>query len=51
MPVSILFPVYFRHPDAPPPPGDSILKKVGTQGSDSTGNSSTNNTKPKSKPR
>jgi TonB family protein len=27
MPVSILFPVYFRHPDAPPPPGDSILKK------------------------
>lgn len=25
--VSILFPVYFRHPDAPPPPGDSILKK------------------------
>jgi TonB family protein len=30
MPVSILFPVYFRHPDAPPPPGDSILKKAGT---------------------
>ncbi|HEY7898688.1 MAG TPA: energy transducer TonB [Gemmatimonadaceae bacterium] len=28
MPVSILFPVYFRHPDAPPPPGDSILKKT-----------------------
>ena len=27
MPVSILFPVYFRHPDVPPPPGDSILKK------------------------
>jgi TonB family protein len=27
MPVSILFPVYFRHPDAPPPPGDSILRK------------------------
>jgi TonB family protein len=51
MPVSILFPVYFRHPDAPPPPGDSILKKVGTQGSDSAGSSSTNNTKPKSKPR
>ncbi len=23
--VSILFPVYFRHPDAPPLPGDSIL--------------------------
>jgi len=28
MPVSILFPVYFRHPDAPPPPGDSILRKA-----------------------
>jgi TonB family protein len=25
MPVSILFPVYFRHPDAPAPPGDSVL--------------------------
>lgn len=25
VPVSILFPVYFRHPDAPPLPGDSIL--------------------------
>jgi len=36
MPVSILFPVYFRHPDAPPPPGDSILKKMGTPGSDSS---------------
>ncbi len=32
VPVSILFPVYFRHPDAPPLPGDSILgKKSGTQ--------------------
>lgn len=28
MPVSILFPVYFRHPEAPPPPGDSILHRV-----------------------
>ena len=35
MPVSILFPVYFRHPDAPPPPGDSILKKMNTPGTDS----------------
>ena len=25
MPVSILFPVYFRHPEAPPLPGDTIL--------------------------
>jgi TonB family protein len=29
VPVSILFPVYFRHPDAPPLPGDTILKKPG----------------------
>ncbi len=27
VPVSILFPVYFRHPDAPPLPGDSVLGK------------------------
>ncbi len=25
VPVSILFPVYFRHPEAPPLPGDSII--------------------------
>lgn len=29
IPVSILFPVYFRHPEAPPLPGDTILKKTG----------------------
>ena len=29
VPVSILFPVYFRHPSAPPLPGDTILKKTG----------------------
>ena len=29
VPVSILFPVYFRHPEALPLPGDTILKKVG----------------------
>lgn len=27
VPVSILFPVYFRHPEAPPLPGDTILGK------------------------
>ena len=27
MPVTILFPVYFRHPDAHPLPGDTILKR------------------------
>ena len=26
MPVTILFPVYFRHPEAPPPASDSLLK-------------------------
>ena len=30
VPVSILFPVYFRHPEAPPLPGDTILRKTGT---------------------
>ncbi len=30
VPVSILFPVYFRHPDAPPLAGDTVLKKVDT---------------------
>jgi protein TonB len=29
MGMTILFPVYFRHPDAPPLPGDSTLKKRG----------------------
>jgi TonB family protein len=28
MPVSILFPVYFRHPEATPPAGDTILHPV-----------------------
>src|SRR5690349_14594149 len=28
VPVSILFPVYFRHPEAAPLPGDTILKHV-----------------------
>src|SRR6476619_6542255 len=27
VPVSILFPVYFRHPEAPPLPGDTVLNK------------------------
>lgn len=32
VPVSILFPVYFRHPDAQPLPGDTILNtKSGTR--------------------
>lgn len=35
MPVSILFPVYFRHPEAAPPAGDTILNKVRTPAADS----------------
>jgi TonB family protein len=41
MAVSLLFPVYFRHPEAPPPAGDTILNKVpvGQNGkADSTAN-------------
>jgi TonB family protein len=35
VPVSILFPVYFRHPEAQPLPGDTILgKKAGTAPAD-----------------
>jgi len=30
VPVSILFPVYFRHPEAQPLPGDTILDKAGS---------------------
>src|SRR5829696_8400277 len=30
VPVSLLFPVYFRHPEAAPLPGDTILKKADT---------------------
>lgn len=51
MPVTILFPVYFRHPEAPPPASDSLLKRVappaadsahgkGTSGKDTTGKKS-----------
>jgi len=25
--ISVLFPVYFRHPEAPPLPGDTVLKR------------------------
>jgi periplasmic protein TonB len=30
MALTILFPVYFRHPEAPALPGDSILKRKGS---------------------
>jgi protein TonB len=32
MPVTILFPVYFRHPDAHALPGDTILRRGPTTG-------------------
>ncbi len=31
MAVSILLPVYFRHPDMPPLPGDTILQRPGVR--------------------
>jgi hypothetical protein len=31
-PVTILFPVYFRFPGAPPLPGDTVLNKKGNRG-------------------
>jgi protein TonB len=37
VPVSILFPVYFRHPEAPPLPGDTILNKKAAAESASAG--------------
>lgn len=33
VPVSILLPVFFRHPDAPPLPGDSIIRRDSTAAS------------------
>jgi TonB family protein len=30
VPISILFPVYWRHPQAPPLPGDTILQRTRT---------------------
>src|SRR5687767_4547310 len=33
VPVSILFPVYFRHPEAQPLPGDTVLKQAAPTGS------------------
>ena len=38
VPVSILFPVYFRHPEAQPLPGDTVLNKKTAAESTSTGN-------------
>ncbi|MFL5563758.1 MAG: energy transducer TonB [Gemmatimonadaceae bacterium] len=40
VPVSILLPVYFRHPDAPPLAGDSIIGREASAASSSTASSS-----------
>lgn len=40
VPVSILFPVYFRHPEAPPPASDTMLKKVPMPATDSASKAS-----------
>jgi hypothetical protein len=37
VPVSILFPVYFRHPEAPPVPGDSIIGRKADSQTSGTG--------------
>lgn len=34
IPVTVLFPVLFRHPEAPPLPGDTVLRGAATRGSD-----------------
>src|SRR6476646_5592724 len=40
VPVSILLPVYFRHPDAPPLAGDSVIKRDSTLTSSSSSTAS-----------
>lgn len=45
MPVTILFPVYFRHPEAPPPAGDSLLRATTLPGADSAKADTTKTTK------
>jgi TonB family protein len=50
VPVSILFPVYFRHPEAPPLPGDTILKKTGTAAILNPPSPAKDTSKPVSKP-
>jgi periplasmic protein TonB len=41
VPVSILLPVYFRHPDAPPLAGDTIIKRDSTTASSTVGTTDT----------
>lgn len=41
VPVSILLPVFFRHPDAPPLAGDSVIKRDSALTSSSTASSDT----------
>jgi len=50
VPVSILFPVYFRHPEAPPLPGDTILRKTGTAAILNPPSPAKDTSKPVSKP-
>jgi len=46
MPVTILFPVYFRHPEAPPPASDSLLKTTTLPTDSAAKKDSTKSTKP-----
>jgi TonB family protein len=46
VPVSILFPVYFRHPEAPPLPGDTLIKRTSAPASVPADTAKQGNTKP-----
>jgi TonB family protein len=46
VPVSILFPVYFRHPDAAPLPGDTLLKRTSAPTSTTSDTVSSTTAKP-----
>lgn len=46
VPVSILLPVYFRHPDAPPLAGDSIIKRDSTATPSAVDSASADTAKP-----
>jgi TonB family protein len=46
VPVSILFPVYFRHPDASPLPGDTLLKRTSAPTSTTSDTVSSTSAKP-----
>jgi hypothetical protein len=46
VPVSILLPVYFRHPDAPPLAGDSVISRDSTPTNSNTAGAPADTAKP-----